>query len=169
MKIRYDREQISARVKVLGAELTQYYQGKPLTVVVLMNGGMIFAADLIREIDVPLQMDSLKVVSYQGHCSSGSLEFLSKPKLSYEKRHILIVDDIFDSGLTMKKLKEYFAGQKVLSVRCCVLLDKRIGDARKVDFSVDWSGFCMDPEYVVGYGLDDEEEYRNLPYIGVID
>lgn len=167
MKVLITEEEIAQRVTVLGKEITAFYQGRePLTVIALMNGALPFAADLVRKIDLPLRWDTLGASSYSCDRSSGKLQIRSELKLPLEGRHVLLLDDIFDTGFTLAELKEHFLGLGALSLRTCVLLNKSTGKA-KLGTEPDWSGFTIRDVYVIGYGMDSEEEYRNLPYIAV--
>lgn len=157
---------IHTRVHELGNELTEFYRGKPLTVVCLLNGALPFAADLMRAIDLPLWYDSFAVSSYVNTESTGDLKIRSALKMPVKDRHILLVDDVLDTGFTLKCIMRDFGGLGALSVKSCVLLNKRTQD--KLFTTPDWTGFEIGDEFVVGYGLDYNEEYRNLPYIGVL-
>ena len=167
MKILVSEEQIAQRVRELGAEITAFYEGKPLTVVILMNGALPFGADLVRAVKLPLRWEAFACSSYAGDRSCGELKIRSQLKEPVSGRHLLIVDDILDSGLTLQKLSEYFAGQGASSVRTCVLLNKNVSG--KYFVKPDWTGFDIPDRYVVGYGMDSNEEYRNLPYIAVLE
>lgn len=166
IKVLIDENRIAARVEALGKEITSFYRDKPLTVVALMNGALPFAADLVRKIDLPIRWDVMGASSYECDRSSGELTIRSELKLSPQGRHLLLVDDIFDTGFTLSRLKQCFLDRGALSLRSCVLLDKNIA-GKKVCEKPDWVGFSIPEVYVVGYGMDSEEEYRNLPYIGV--
>ena len=163
MKVILTADQIAARVKQLGDELTAFYTGKPLTVIILMNGALPFGADLVRAIRLPLRWEAFAVSSYSDDRSTGKLKIRSELKNPVAGRHLLVVDDILDSGLTMKKLMEHFQQQGALSVRSCVLLNKNVSG--KYAIAPDWVGFDIPDRYVVGYGLDSNEEFRNLPFI----
>lgn len=167
MKILFSEEAIRERVKELGREITNLYRDKPLTVVGLLNGALPFMADLVRAIDLPLQYDTFGASSYQSTTSTGSLKIRSELKLSLAGRHVIIVDDILDTGYTLKCIMEEFQNRGALSVKSCVFLNKEIG--KKLFTEPDFVGFSIPPEFVVGYGLDCDEEYRNLPYIGVVE
>ncbi|MBO4632183.1 MAG: hypoxanthine phosphoribosyltransferase [Lentisphaeria bacterium] len=167
MEILVPEEQIARRVQELAAEITAYYREKPLTVIILMNGGLLFGADLVRAIRLPLRWDVFSVSSYANDCSSGELKIRSSLKNPVAGRHLLVVDDILDSGLTLKKVMDFFEPQGALSVRSCVLLNKHVSG--KSFLRPDWVGFEIPDRYVIGYGMDSNEEYRNLPYIAVKD
>jgi len=166
--ILFDETTILSRLDVLGRQLTEQYAGLDLTVLLVLQGGLFFGADLLRRIHLPLQVASLSVSSYHGGLeSSGEVVFnhVSLPEVN--GRHVLIVDDILDTGLTLATLRhrlETEAGPA--SVKVCVLLEKR--RARAVEVRPDHVGFQIDDEFVVGYGLDYQGRYRNLPVIGTL-
>ena len=167
MKTLVSEEQIQQRVRELAAEITAFYEGKPLTVVILMNGGLLFGADLVRAVRLPLRWVALHCSSYISNCSSGKLQIHSDTKPPVAGRHLLVVDDILDTGFTLKNIMAYFQEDGALSVRSCVLLNKNI--TGKYYQTPDWVGFDIPDEYVVGYGMDYNEEFRNLPYIAAKD
>lgn len=168
-RVLLDESTIAARVKSLGEEITRTYQdaGGPLQVVAILKGAVVFASDLIRQIDLPVRLDFMAISSYgQQTSSSGVVRILKDLDSSIDGAHILVVEDIVDSGLTLKYLMEYFSRRQPASVRTCVLLDKP--ERRQVEVDVDFVGFNIPDEFVVGYGLDYSEKYRNLPYVGVL-
>lgn len=161
-------EVIEARLKELAAQLTDKYNGRELTVVAILNGSLIFAADLLRRIPLALRLECISVSSYHGGTtSSGTVTFdqLSLPDI--KGRHVLVLDDILDSGRTLhaicSKLQEQM---RPASLSTCVLLSKK--KKRSQPMEADHVGFEIGDEFVVGYGLDYQELYRNLPYIGVL-
>lgn len=161
-------DRIAARVAELGKELSEFYKGKKLNIVILLNGAFIFAADLVRALDPDLDVtiDSIGVSSYRGTKSTGELKIRSELKNIPEDTHILLVDDILDTGLTLEKTVRYFESRNASSVRTCVVLDKEYEDSSKKKYKADWVGFRVPDVFVVGYGLDYNEKGRNLPYIG---
>jgi len=168
-RVLVDESTICNKVRALGAMITGAYKdaGTPLYVVAILKGAAIFAADLLRSIDLPVQLDFMAISSYgQRASSSGVVRILKDLDESIEGRHVLIVEDIVDSGLTLKHLVEIMAARRPASVKTCVLLDKP--DRRQVDVHADFVGFEIPDEFVVGYGLDFAEKYRNLPYVGVL-
>lgn len=166
-KILLSREELQKRVAELGDEITRDYNGKNLLVLGILKGAVPFMSDLIREIKVPLAYDFMAVSSYGASThSSGVVRILKDLERSVEDVHILIVEDIIDTGLTLKYLKENLAARNALSVKVVTLLDKP--ERRKVEVVPDYNGFAIPDEFVVGYGLDFNEGYRNLPYIGVL-
>ena len=162
------QEEIAARVRELGAEITRDYTGKNLVLVCVLKGSFVFAADLMRTIDLPLRVDFLGVRSYgEGTESSGVVQITQDLSRPIENEDVLLVEDIVDTGLTIAHLMDLFRTRQPRSVKVCSLLHK---PARaKVAVKVDYLGFTIDDKFVVGYGLDFAEKYRNLPYIGVIE
>jgi hypoxanthine phosphoribosyltransferase len=161
-------EQIAARVRELGAQITRDYEGRRLVLVSVLKGSFIFTADLCRAIDTQLRIEFLGVRSYgEGTSTSGVVQItqdLSKP---IEGEDILIVEDIVDTGLTIAHLLELFHTRHPASIKVCSLLHK---PARtKVEVPIDYLGFTIEDRFVVGYGLDWAERYRNLPFIGVVE
>ena len=159
---------IQARIDELAARITEDYRGKELTVVTVLTGALMFTADLLRRIPLPLKLDCVSVASYHGGMeTSGEVKFdqLSLPDI--QGRHVLIVDDILDSGLTLDAITYRFEKEcGPLSVRICVLLSKQ--RKRRKEIVADYVGFEIADEFVVGYGMDYQERYRNLPFVGVL-
>ena len=166
-RVLISKEDLGKRVAELGAEITRDYEGKKILVLGILKGAVPFMADLIREIKLPLAYDFMALSSYGVSTqSSGVVRILKDLERSVEDVHILIAEDIVDTGLTLKYLKENLRARNPLSVKVVTLLDKA---ARRVaDVTPDYNGFLIPDEFVVGYGLDFNEEYRNLPYIGVL-
>lgn len=160
-------EEIQKKVKELGATLTEEYSGKFLLAIGVLKGAMPFMADLLKHIDTYLEMDFMDVSSYgSSTVSSGEVKIIKDLDTSVEGRDILIIEDIIDSGLTLSYLVELFRYRKAKSIKIVTLLDKPSG--RKADIKADYVGFEVPDAFVVGYGLDYAERYRNLPYIGVL-
>jgi hypoxanthine phosphoribosyltransferase len=158
---------IAARNKTLASRISADYAGKPLTIVVISNGALIFGADLVREIGIPLQLDTIPASSYSGMKSTNEVTIRSGLKLEVADRHVIVVDDIFDTGLTLARIVSSLWKHKPHDIRTCVLLDKQRprGDDALVP---DYVGFPIEDLFVVGYGLDYDEHYRNLPFVGVL-
>lgn len=168
-KMLLTKEQIAARVRELGAQITNDYEDADgdLVLVGILKGAVVFFADLIREIDLPLSMDFMAISSYGSATkSSGVVRIMKDLDKDIVGKHVLVVEDIIDSGLTLSFLKENLLSRGAASLRICTLLDKP--ERRKVDLHVDYAGFQIPDEFVVGYGLDYAEVYRNLPDIGVL-
>lgn len=160
-------EQIRSRVAELGAEITDRYQGKELLVVGVLKGAFIFCSDLLRAIDLPAEVDFMAVSSYgQSTESSGVIKILKDLDTSVEGRHVLLVEDIVDTGLTLRYLQQYLLNKQPASLELVSLLDKP--SRRRTDVTLNYSGFTIPDHFVVGYGIDYAEQYRNLPYIGLI-
>jgi hypoxanthine phosphoribosyltransferase len=161
-------EQIRAKVAELGALLSADYQGRSLTLVSVLKGSLPFMADLMREISVPVTIDLMEVSSYGGPSTetSGLVRILKDLSASIEGKDVVIVEDIIDTGLTLNYLVRYLRGKNPRSLRICALLDKPA--RRLVDITIDYRGFTIPDQFVVGYGLDYGEHYRNLPFIGVL-
>lgn len=163
---RIGADRIGQRVQELGQSLSADYSGRPLTLLPVLNGAMVFAADLMRAIDGEVRLDSIRVQSYQGTRSSGTLNCHYFPQLELTGADVLIVDDILDTGRTLSRIAHLLWEHNPHSVRTCVLLDKP--SRREVEFEADYVGFRIPDEFVVGYGLDYNESYRNLPHVGAL-
>jgi hypoxanthine phosphoribosyltransferase len=159
-------DSISAKVSELGRKITADFRGRQLTIVAITNGAVIFAADLIRQINLPMQLDMIPASSYAKTESSGTLTFRGGFKIEIKNRHVLLVDEILDTGRTMSGIKNYIKSFEPADIKICVLLDKPA--RRVIPVKSDYTGFSIPDRFVVGYGLDYKEHYRNLPYIGTI-
>ncbi|NSL52909.1 hypoxanthine phosphoribosyltransferase [Calidifontibacillus erzurumensis] len=160
-------EDIQKKVKELGAILSAEYEDRFPLVIGVLKGAMLFMSDLVKNMDIHLEMDFMDVSSYgNSTVSSGEVKIIKDLNTSVEGRHIIIVEDIIDSGLTLNYLAELLQYRKAESIKIVTLLDKPTG--RKVDLKADLVGFEVPDAFVVGYGLDYAERYRNLPYIGVL-
>jgi hypoxanthine phosphoribosyltransferase len=158
---------IKQRVKVLAEKINRAYRGEELTVIAIVNGALIFAADLLRQLRTPLRLDCLRAASYHSATTAGGKPVIvDNLKLDIVGRQVLLVDDILDTGNTLAAVKELLLAKGAASVRTCVLLDKAA--RRSVPFEAEYVGFAIPDEFVVGYGLDFNERYRNLPCIGVL-
>lgn len=164
----YDRDTIARRVQELGAQIAADFAGQDnLVLVTILKGSVMFAADLARAIDLPLTMDFLGLSSYQGGTeSTGVVRITNDLSRSVEGKHVLVVEDIVDTGLTMHFLLENLATRRPESVRICTLLHKP--SRAKVQLPLDYVGFTIPDAFVVGYGLDYAEKLRNLPYVGIL-
>ena len=160
-------EQIAERVKALGAEIRRDYEDKRLAVVIVLKGSFVFAADLIRAIDLPnLRVDFLGVRSYDGTESSGVVQIVNDLSRPIEDEDVLLVEDIVDTGLTISYLLDLLQTRKPHSLKVCSLLHK---PARaKIAVPIDYLGFTIEDRFVIGYGLDFGEKFRNLPFLGVL-
>lgn len=164
----FSAEQIAARVRELGAEITRDYSGRNLVLVCVLKGSFVFAADLARHIDLPLRVDFLGVRSYgEGTESSGVVQITQDLSRPIEHEDVLLVEDIVDTGLTIAHLMDLLRTRAPASVKVCSLLHKPARSRVQVD--VHYLGFTIEDRFVVGYGLDMAERYRNLPYIGIVE
>lgn len=160
-------EEIQRRVQELGAQISADFQGQSVLVIGILKGAFVFCADLMRTLSVPAEVDFMAVSSYgQSTESSGVIKIVKDLDAAVEGRHVLLVEDIVDSGLTLRYLREYLSRQNPASLKICVLLDKP--SRRKTEVAVDYTGFTIPDEFIVGYGIDYAEQYRHLPYIGII-
>ncbi len=160
-------EAIQAKVTELGARITEDYKGKPLLLLGTLKGAVPFIADLARAINLPLELDYMAISSYGDSTqSSGVVRILKDLEGPIENKHVLIVEDIIDSGLTLHYLMEVLRQRRPLSLRVCTLLDKERERVKPV--TSDYTGFTIPDRFVVGYGLDYAQRYRNLPYIGIL-
>ncbi|EAX47240.1 hypoxanthine phosphoribosyltransferase [Thermosinus carboxydivorans Nor1] len=160
-------EQLSARIREMGRQISADYAGKEILMIGVLRGAVIFMADLARAIDVPVALDFMAVSSYGASTtSSGVVRILKDLDEDVEGKHLLIVEDIIDSGLTLNYLLDNLRSRKPASIKICTLLNKP--ERRKVDVQVDYNGFTIPDHFVVGYGLDYAEKYRNLPFIGIL-
>jgi len=160
-------QQIRQRVRELGRELKRIYGREEITIVAVMNGAILFTADLLREVDNPTRLDCIRISSYGASTeSSGTPKLVHGLTLNITGRHVLIVDDILDTGRTLLLLSSMIRGLQPASLHVCVLLDKKA--RRQVPFEADLVGFEIPDKFVVGYGLDFAERYRNLTSIGVL-
>jgi hypoxanthine phosphoribosyltransferase len=159
-------EQIARRVKSLAREIERDFRGREMVVVSLLNGTVMFLADLIRHLNLPLRLDFMGVSSYGPGTESGELVFTKELRLDVRGRDVLLVDDILDTGKTMSRVLPKIQALKPRRIKICVLLDKP--GRRTEDIEPDYAGFEIPDWYVVGYGLDFAERYRNLPFVGVL-
>ena len=161
-------EEIAKRVRELGTAVSRDYAGRDLLLVGVLKGAIVFLADLIRAIDIPLTLDFIGVSSYGASTrSSGVVKITSDLSVSIEDRHVLVVEDIIDSGRTINYLRRNLQTRHPRSLKLCALLDKV--ERREEEMEIDYLGFCIPNQFVVGYGLDFEGLYRNLPYIAVLE
>jgi len=166
-KILVSHDEITEAAKKLGAQLTKDYAGKNLILVGILKGSIPFMAELIKHIDTHIEMDFMMVSSYHGGtASSGVINIKQDVTQDIKGRHILFVEDIIDTGQTLKNLRDMFIEREAASVKIATLLDKPEG--RVVEIEADYTCFTIPNEFVVGYGLDYKENYRNLPYVGVL-
>lgn len=160
------KEELNQICKRLGEEITRDYKGKKLLVVSVLKGAVVFMADLLREIKCDCVIDFIAVSSYSGAKTTGVVKFKKDLDINPDGMDILIVEDILDSGITLSYLSGVLEGRNARSIKICALLDKPAN--RKADIAADYVGKTIPDEFVVGYGLDYDEKYRNLPYVGIL-
>lgn len=167
-KLVISEEQLRRRIAELGAEISRDYAGKDLVMVGVLNGAFIFLADLARAVDVPLEIDFLRVASYGNAASSaGEVRFSKDVDRPMAGKHVLLVEDIVDTGITLAWLEEHCRNHRAASVRVCVLIDKP--ERRERTIKVDYCGFVVESGFLVGYGLDHAEQHRHYPAIYALD
>jgi hypoxanthine phosphoribosyltransferase len=168
MRVLIPEDQIRQRVDEIAAQIARAYAGQPLTIVGVLTGCLVFLADLIRRLDLPLKIALVQASSYRGATTTpGQLHVQDELLPDLKGRHILLIDDILDTGRTLHHMVNHLRGLGTASVRTAVLLRKK--DRQEVAIEPDFIGFTIPNEFVVGYGLDYDDEHRNLPFIGVLD
>jgi len=161
------KEQIAARIKEMGDQISADYAGKDILMIGVLRGAVIFMADLARAITVPVTLDFMAVSSYgSSTTSSGVVRILKDLDEAVQGKHVLVVEDIVDTGLTLNYLLDNLKARGPASIRLCTLLNKP--ERRKAQVNIDYNGFNIPDEFVIGYGLDFAEKYRNLPFIGIL-
>lgn len=160
-------EEITRRIKEIGQQISNDYKGKEILLLCVLKGGVMFMTELSKHISIPLKMDFMSVSSYGNEVvSTGVVKILKDLDEPINDKHIIIVEDIIDSGQTLSYLKQLLEGRDPKSIKICTLLDKP--QTRKVEVNIDYVGFRIPDEFVVGYGLDYQQKYRNLPYIAKV-
>lgn len=168
LEVLFSEQVIDARIKQLGAQITAEYAGKDLVLVSVLKGSCIFLADLMRVIDLPMKIDFMAVSSYKdGTKSTGDVEILKDLSNPIRDKHVLVVEDIIDTGLTLSRLLEILGSRGAASIRLASFLDKPEPRIKK-ELKIDYTGFVVPNKFVVGYGLDAAGRYRNLPFIAVV-
>ncbi|MDO4286260.1 MAG: hypoxanthine phosphoribosyltransferase [Eubacteriales bacterium] len=166
-RVLLSQEEIAAKVAEIGAQISRDYEGKDPIIVSILRGSFIFMADLVRAITIPCTVDFMSVSSYgSGTSSSGEVRIVKDFEGSVEGRHLIIVEDILDSGRTLNYLMKTLKTRGAASIALCTFLDKP--DRRVVPVEVAYKGFTVPDSFIVGYGLDYDQKYRNLPYVGVL-
>ena len=166
-EVLFSQDDISKMIKILGTQISEDYKDKNLLLVSILKGSIVFMADLMRSITIPCRIDFMAVSSYgSGTKTSGVVKIIKDLDINLEGYDVLIVEDILDSGKTLSYILDLLLGRNPNSVRICTLLDKP--DRRQVDLTPEYKGAEVPDEFVVGYGLDCDERYRNLPFVGVL-
>ncbi len=167
VEVMLTEEEVDAKIKAIGEQISKDYAGKTVHLICVLKGGTFFMCELAKRISVPVTMDFMSVSSYGSDTkSSGIVKIVKDLDESIKDKDVIVIEDIIDSGRTLSHLLELLQNRSPKSLRLCTLLDKP--DRRVVDVNVDYTGFCIPDEFVVGYGLDYDQKYRNLPYIGVV-
>lgn len=167
-RILLSADRIAEKVKELGDIISKDYQGMDIVAICLLRGGFVFTADLVRELQIPVNVDFMTTSSYgHGETSSGVVEIINDIRTDIEGRHVLIIDDIMDSGNTMEKVVDFIAKKEPKTIRTCVMLDKP--SRREANISPDYVGFTIPDVFIVGYGLNYGDFYRNIPYVFTFD
>lgn len=168
IRVLLSEEEVDARIQAIGEQISRDYQGKQVHLICVLKGGSFFLCELAKRITVPVSLDFMAVSSYGGGTESkGIVKIVKDLDDPIKDKDVLVVEDIVDSGRTLTYLLEMLGNRGPKSLRLCTLLDKP--DRRVVDVKVDYTGFQIPDEFVVGYGLDYDQRYRNLPYIGVVE
>ena len=166
-KVLLSEEQLSQKIAELGEEISKDYQGKEIVAICVLKAEILFIADLAMAGKVPMALDIMAVSSYgNGTSTSGTVRILKDLDNSIEGKHVLVVEDIIDSGVTLKYLLKNLKSRKPASIKLCTLLNKP--ERRRVEVDIDYCGFTVPDYFLVGYGLDYAEKYRNLPFIGIL-
>lgn len=163
----YTASQIQERVEFLAGQISRDYQGRDVIALIVLKGGLHFGSDLLRKLTVPVSVDFVRAKSYQGAASTGRVEFLVSPSLAIGGKNVVIVEDILDTGLTASAILERIRADSPASVAICSLFDKP--KCREVELSGDYIGIELERQFVVGYGMDYEERYRELPDVYVLE
>lgn len=166
-KVLFSREDLEKRVKEMAVEIDSDYNGKEIIAVCVLKGAVFFVTDLLRNMKTPLSLDFLRASSYEGTESTGKVNLDMEITTDIEGKDVLVVEDIADTGNTLKFLVDYLKSKNPKSLRVAVLLDKK--ERRTVEIDLDYTGFVIPNKFVVGYGFDIDQKYRNLPYIGYVE
>ena len=168
LEILLSEEQIQSKIRELGQILTEEYKGKNPVIVGVLKGVVVFYADMIRHINTPCQMDFMWISSYRGTSSTGKMLVRQDISADIKGRHVLILEDIFDTGNSLEFTVNHLKSKEPASIKICTFLDKPEGRRPGVTLKADYVGYTIPNKFVVGYGLDYNEHYRNLPYVGIL-
>ncbi len=167
LKVMYTEEQIQKRIQEMAEQLDKDYQGKDLIVISVLKGAIFFSVDLVKKMKTPVIFDMMQVSSYQGTQSTGNVIIKKDLDEDISGKDVLILEDIIDTGYTLQYLKEYLQTLNPSSLKIAVLADKK--ERREIDVDIDYTGFEIENKFIVGYGFDIDQKYRNIPYIGYIE
>ncbi len=165
-KILITEKEIDERVRQLGAMISRDYEGRSPVLICVLRGSIVFICDLIRQITIPITLDFLSILGYTGNKPTGIVRIVKDLDENIENKNVILVEDIIDTGLTLNYILRTLKARKPENVRVCALLDKKV--RRIVDIPIDYRGFEIPDEFVIGYGMDHRQRYRNLPFIGVL-
>lgn len=166
-KILFSRQKVDTALEKLAAEITRDYKDKNPLVIGILKGSFIFASDLVRRLDFPLEIDFIRLSSYGSGTRAGALKMRQGVSVRVKDRHVLVVEDIVDTGHSVAFLMDYLGKKKPASLKLCVMTDKP--SRREAPVNIDYLGFTVPDKFIVGYGMDCDEKFRNLPYIGYIE
>ena len=166
-KVLFSKEDLEKRITEMAQEIDEYYSGKEIIAVCVLKGAVFFATDLLRKMKTPLSLDFLRASSYEGTESTGKVNLDMEITTDIEGKDVLVVEDIADTGNTLKFLVDYLKSKNPKSLKVAVLLDKK--ERRTVEINLDYTGFVIPNKFVVGYGFDIDQKYRNMPYIGYVE
>ena len=167
-QVLFSRQEIAAAVKKLAGEITRDYRDRNPLLICILKGSFIFMADLVRQLDFPLEIEFIRLSSYgRGRSTAGELKMLLGIRSPIKGRHVLVIEDIVDTGHSLAFLMDYLGKKKPASLKLCVLTDKP--SRRQVPVNIDYPGLTVPDKFIVGYGMDWDEQFRNLPYIGYIE
>lgn len=166
IEVMFTKEEIAEKIKLLGEQITKDYEGKPVVLISVLKGSFVFMADLVRAIDLPVHLDFISAKSYTGTTSGGVVNVKMDAELDIKDKHILLVEDILDTGRTLNVLKETLISKGAKDVKIAAFLDKP--SRRVIDIHADYYCYTIEDRFVVGYGLDYDEDYRNLDFVGEV-
>ena len=167
IKVLYSMEELQKRIKEVGEQISKDYEGKEIVIVSVLKGAIFYTVDLVKNITTDIVIDFMKVSSYEGTESTGVITIKQDLGIDIEGKHVLIVEDIIDTGRTLRVLKEELLKRKPASLKITTLMDKK--ERREVELDADYVGFTIPNKFVVGYGFDIDDKYRNIPYVGYIE
>ena len=167
IKVLYSMEELQKRIKEVGEQISKDYDGKEIVIVSVLKGAIFYTVDLVKNITTDIVIDFMKVSSYEGTESTGVITIKQDLGIDIEGKHVLIVEDIIDTGRTLRVLREELLKRKPASLKITTLMDKK--ERREVELDADYVGFTIPNKFVVGYGFDIDDKYRNIPYVGYIE
>lgn len=167
IKVLYSMEELQKRIKEVGEQISKDYEGKEIVIVSVLKGAIFYTVDLVKNITTDIVIDFMKVSSYEGTESTGVITIKQDLGIDIEGKHVLIVEDIIDTGRTLRVLREELLKRKPASLKITTLMDKK--ERREVELDADYVGFTIPNKFVVGYGFDIDDKYRNIPYVGYIE